>query len=266
MTEDDRQTYRVQIPVGVAVCYQRQVRDEMGAREDARDLFPRPSGKLSPKRAEVREIDREMAWKVISRYEWLGTLPSFANRFFGIFFSDFCGGVACYGVGSVGAGNAVARRYDLEQTEIAYLARGACVHWAPKGTAPRLINFSAKLLGREGCQLAIAYADTDAGEIGTVYQASGWDCLGFGVQNIEWVSPSGRVYNVTLTRDVIRKNGGRLTRAEASQALKDGGWTVQKGNPKLRYASRIGPGLTSPDLGAIFDRDRIPYPKRGEVR
>ena len=242
------------------VCYQRQVRDEMAGLAEVDRLFPRPAD-TSLKRARVRPIGRALAWKVISRYEWLGTLPANCTDYFGLFFGDICGGVACYAVGNVGAGGVVTEKmFGVKQTEIAYLARGACVHWAPVGSAPKLINFSARMTG---AQLALAYSDTDAGEIGTVYQAAGWTCLGKSVNGTaEYVSPLGRVYNQMLPRDLARKQGG-TTDAWRTRLLSEG-WTRQRSNTKIRYVLLLERGRRNPLLVERVAKYAVPYPKRGE--
>lgn len=219
-------------------------------------LFPIPPD-LSLKRARVRACSRTIAWKVISRYEWLGTLPA-CNRYYGLFFDDLCGGVACFTVGSVGAGGVpVSAWLGAPQSEIAYLARGACVHWAPKGSAPKLINHAARATG---AQVALAYSDTDAGEIGTVYQAAGWTCLGRGYSIPEYVSPHGRAYNQLLLRQLYETHGG--TRAYWHQRLLDAGWRVQKTNPKIRYGLLLERGRANPLLVERFRVSSVPYPKR----
>jgi hypothetical protein len=250
-----RRTFR---EPAATVCYQRQVRDEASAAPEIDKLFPRPT-KIDLKSARVRPVGKAIAWKIISRYEWLGSLPTFANAFFGIFFGEFCGGVACYATRNMGAGGAsTSKTFGLPQTEIAYLARGACVHWAPVGAAPKLINFSARATN---AQLAIAYSDTDAGEIGTVYQAAGWVCLGRGSYVYEYVSPKGYVQNQNIIRDMIRKNGG--TWGGWHDRLVASGWIAQKSNPKIRYVYVLPRGQKNHALLDIIEGMREPYPKRG---
>jgi hypothetical protein len=61
------------------------------------------------------------------------------------------------------------------------LARGACVHWAHPHTPSFLIARACKLAAKEfGWKVFCAYADPRAGEIGAVYQAASWLCLGIG--------------------------------------------------------------------------------------
>lgn len=252
---DDRATFRGQYD---GTCYQRLVREEMERSEEANALFPAPRPEdMSLKRARVREVSKAIAWKIISRYEWLGTLPPACTRFYGIFFGDICGGVACYQMGWRHAGIYFPQWLGTDAKNIAYLARGACVHWAPTGTAPKLINFSARMTGLE---VAVAFSDTDAGEIGTVYQAAGWTCLGWGTKMEELVSPQGRVFNWKTIDSVAKKN--RIPFREARQRLELLGWTIQPANPKLRYALLLEAGQENETLLARFRESAIPYPKR----
>lgn len=242
------------------------MRERAATLPDAGKLFPTPSPDLLVlKRARVRRVTRAIAWKIISRYEWLGTLPM-CNHFFGIFFGDYCAGVSCFAIGGGGAGVNVPQwlGYPAGQTtKIAYLARGACVHWAPKGSAPKLINWSCKLLSEElGCEVAIAYSDTDAGEIGTVYQASGWTCLGPGASTQQYVSPKGRVYDQKLASNMAQ--AANVPRARAHEKLLREGYRVQASNPKWRYGLILPAGRDNVELAARFERYKVPYPKRAE--
>lgn len=252
----DRATFRGIVTDGV--CHQRRVREAAERDASVRAVFPSPPrSDLSLKRSRVKQISRAMAWKIIARYEWLGTLPPQTNRFYGIFFGDFCGGVACYCMGWRHAGIGFPGWLRADKDQIAYLARGACVHWAPKGTAPRLINHSAKMTGLE---VAVAFSDTDAGEIGTVYQAAGWDCLGFGSTHTELVSPEGKILNVRVVTSLKRRHNADWKTVMAK--FRSEGWTEQQSNPKLRYVKLLPAGRKNPDLLARIAESGIPYPKR----
>jgi len=249
-----RLTYRE----SVTVCHQHTTREAAARDAEITKLFPRPPGVLKVKRSRVRRIGRGLAWKVISRYEWLGTMPM-CSDYYGVFFDDHLAGVACYATG--GAGVNVPKWLGAHPKKVAYLCRGACVHWAPKGTAPRLINRSADMTG---CDVAIAYSDTDAGEIGTVYQASGWTCLGKGASTIQYISPQGRAYDQKLPFDIARKSKV-TTRKMAHKALIRAGWTTQKSNPKYRYGKILDAGLSNQSLVQRFAVSEAPYPKRRPV-
>lgn len=162
----------------------------------------------------------------------------------------------------------MAGAYHHEQFRIAVndlltLARGACVHWAPKGTNSKLVSMTCRLLAKAQVgKLIWATSDTDAGEIGTIYQACGWVYVGTsdGVtrSDMEIVSPNGRVYNRRSIGGWAKQR--RLTLAQMQDALLDNGWHWQPGNPKHRYVC-----VLDKSDRALMDRIehmRQPYPKR----
>lgn len=231
----------------MAQCHQYDVRQRAASRPDADVLFPSPAAPALAS-VDVRPVSKRIASKVILTYEWLGTLPPCTFYFGAMFDGVYCGGVACVQT-TTGAGPFVARNIGVPTGKLAYLVRGACVHWAPKGTAPKLINQVAKAMGREGFHAIIAYSDTDAGEIGTVYQAAGWDCLGYGVPHDEYVSPQGRVVNCRQVHHI------------REQLVREG-WRRQSSNPKLRYIKVLAPGRDNEVLAGRINALRIAYPKR----
>lgn len=215
-------------------------------------------------RARVRPIERLVAERVIREYEWLGTV-GVANLFYGVFFGDYCGGALCFQIGSGGGcGGHQFKMFGIQRDELAYLARGACAFWTPKGTASKLISIAIRLLAKERprVRVVVAYADTEAGEIGTVYQATNWTCLGFSSTVEEFVAPGGRVYNVRrIWKDYQRSAAFR--RGEPFEVyrafLEANGWRSQTSNPKLRYCYPVR------DREAILARIApmvVPYPKR----
>lgn len=240
-----------------------------------RDRFldqPAPAVDLDLATARVRPISRSLALSVILRYEWLGTLPP-VQRYFGIFFGPYLAGVTAVAVGNGTAGAFTAKQYGLSGRELATLTRGACVHWAPPGTNSKLVAWTVRLL-RElepGAKLLVAYADAEAGEIGTIYQASGWTYIGLGATVVEWVSPSGAVANTrflgatshdrgkTVSRGVAPTRGRDRTK-KATAALLDAGWRRQRSNPKRRYVVVLD--RKDGDLGRRIRAMSLPYPKR----
>ena len=135
---------------------------------------------LNLKKAQVKKVSREEATKIILEYEWLGTMSTTSHHY-GIFFDNICGGVICLGVNCTANPNGP-KEFGIKASEFWTLARGACVHWTPKGSASKLIAQGLKLLKDEvpECKVVIAYSDVSAGEIGTVYQASNWLYIGYG--------------------------------------------------------------------------------------
>lgn len=220
-----------------------------------------PVPHLDVKRAEVRRVSRHLAQQVILKYEWLGTLPPFCQFYYGLFFGSYCAGVACIGVGrGVSANPYMYKEFGLRTIdEMAYLIRGANVHWSPKGANSRLTSWACRLLaGDSMAKLIIAYADTDAGEIGTIYQACNWVHVGRGSSTRQWIAPNGRIYDQKYPYNLAKTRGG--TRAQAAAALRRAGWTEQESNPKHRYVYI----LDKSDKALIdrVERMRQPYPKR----
>lgn len=233
------------------VAWQKQLRD----RYLAEGVPPVPH--LDVKRAEVRPVSRRLAAQVILKYEWLGTMAQ-TRWHFGIFFGPFCAGVCCVGRNCTG-GAMSHELFKIASHELLVLARGACVHWAPPGTNSRLVSWTCRLLERARLgKILIAYSDTDAGEIGTIYQACNWTCIGRGASTRQWVAPNGRSFDQMRPRDLARDKGG--TRMQWVHALRAAGWREQPSNPKHRYVYVLD--RTDRALVERVERMRQPYPKR----
>ena len=216
---------------------------------------PPPPVKLSLKKAKIVPVSRAVAAQIIFKYEWLGTMAA-TSMHHGLFFGPYCAGVTCAGVGCTGGTN-THKMFGLERNELITLARGANVHWAPTGSNSKLVSWTCRLLQGYG-KLIIAYADTDAGEIGTIYQACGWHYIGKGSATRQWVSPEGRVLDQKLPSNLSNTRGGSRKRWVA--ALKKAGWIEQISNPKHRYCQIID--KTDKRLAALIKDLEQPYPKR----
>lgn len=145
------------------------------------------------------------------------------------------------------------------QREFAYLARGANVHWSPIGANSRLVSWTCRLLAKDTvAKIIIAYSDTDAGEIGTIYQACNWTAIGRGASTRQWVAPNGRIYDQKHVSNLAKKTG--VPRAKAFRQLIDAGWKEQPSNPKYRYVYILD--KTDKALIERVERMRQPYPKR----
>jgi len=243
-----RSTFR---PADESVAWQRQLRDRY-----ASEGTP-PVPHLDLARSRVREVSRPFARRIISKYEWLGTMGN-SGLHFGLFFGDVCAGVTCVALNGGGAAWTTGHeQFGVGRRDVAVLVRGACVHWAPKGTNSRLVSWTVRLLkGR--ARLVVAFADTDAGEIGTIYQACGWSYIGPSASSIEVVAPNGRILSERWLTALARKNG--VGRGRQQRALLDAGFRQQKRTRKHRYACVI-----DRSDGPLMDRLRamaLPYPKR----
>lgn len=238
----------------VDVCWQKQLRDKF----NAEGVPPVPH--LDLKRAVVRPVSRKTAEQIIVKYEWLGTLPSECSKFYGLFYGAFCAGVTCISVGVSGAGIHAHKKFGVRAGELACLARGANVHWSPTGSNSKLVSLSCRLLAKDSdAKIIIAYSDSDAGEIGTIYQACNWIYIGVGSKMDQWVSPKGILRNLKYPYNIAERRGG--TFRIWSDRLIENGWKKQKTNPKHRYVY-----ILDKTDGALIERVesmRQPYPKRG---
>lgn len=170
------------------IAHQKLIRDRLSETEAGSTLFGAYWDELdlSLDRAVVREVDYVTARSVIERYEWLGTMPAVVQHQYGIYFDGVCGGVVCYGpeysenlgrwARETGKPAADWARYGFEGRMI-LLSRGACVHWAPPNAGSKLIRRSMALLPAQ-YEVVTATVDLAAGEVGTIYQAAGFDFVG----------------------------------------------------------------------------------------
>lgn len=228
-------------------AYQRQVRDREAA------LAPRsPQWALSD--CEVRPISRPSAQRVIARYEWLGHMRGRVDACYGLVSPDSnVLGVTVFGQ------TANPRSGDLcgpENRERAIcLRRGACVHDAPPHAASHLIAGATKLAARNhGWRIFHAYADEEAGEIGTVYQACNWLYLGTFDTRPTYLRPGA---DQPCDERTLHQQHG-LTRPEARAA----GWIEIPSPPKHRYVHFEGSRTERQALRRKLCHPVLPYPKR----
>lgn len=240
------------------VAWQRQLRDQHNDEGLPPGLEER---ELSVSESRVRPVSRALAKQIILKYEWLGTM-SHTGYHFGLFYGEWCAGVVCFAVGGGATGGSnVHKEWGLEPRELATLARGACVHWAPAGSNSRLIAHAVKLLQRAtGVKLVLAYSDTDAGEIGTVYQAAGWAYVGRGQSTNQLVAPNGRIYDQKQVSNYRKAHNPQLSWTAQRDALLAAGWREQPTNPKHRYVLVVD--RSDAELVARVEAKRLPYPKR----
>jgi hypothetical protein len=226
------------------------------------------------KKAVVKPVSRGLAEEIIKKYEWLGCMSAINWFYFGIFFDGYCGGVVCYGpeysenLGKIsretGRAGADWSKYGYEGKMI-LLNRGACVHWAHPHSASKLIRASMRMLPDQ-FKVVTATVDDLAGEVGTIYQACGFDYVGSmrdGNDNVKskkgdrdgWVI-NGKLY------------GSRAMRAKfgttAIDEIKKHYPSVKKvkQNSKGRYFGFVGNKREiKQNRAAIADMIK-PYPKR----
>lgn len=205
----------------------------------------------------VKPITRKMAEQVIERYEWLGDM-AVTNRYYGLFFEHLCAGVICINRKGVSFGNG--RLFGLEDRFVSYFARGACTFWAPNGSASRLLSIAAKLEKKDGQKVCIGFSDIYAGEIGTVYQASNWICLGLS-NPYGFIMLKGDHYIDDRTLSSFSKRS-KISFSEAKAMFEAKGYSVVRKNPKIRYAKILASGKEYNDIYNRIKHLIIPYPKR----
>jgi hypothetical protein len=111
----------------------------------------------------------------IKKYEWLGNMP---NRPTHRFIATYNGNLA--GVIVMSTPNAFSNLLGENTRNIEKLiSRGACASWTPKNLASSLIMFSIRwMVKNTNFRLFSAYGDTEAKELGTIYQACNFIYLG----------------------------------------------------------------------------------------
>ncbi len=254
MSTSSRLTYRKKS----TTAYQKLKRDEKEKNYTGYKYWKNIS--LSLKTARVKGVERKTAEKIIFEYEWLGDM-AVTNKYYGIFFESYCAGVIC--IFTKGYAPKSHMRYGVKNYEVSYFARGACTFWSPIGTASKLLSYALKMEKQRGCKVACAFADTDAGEYGTVYQATNWLCLGKTSSNLQWVK-NNRVFDQRTMTSALVSRGISYSRFRQN-LLKDN-WIEQKANPKYKYVFITA---DEPERTNIYNRIKnliIKYPKRPEKK
>ena len=233
-------------------CHQRLIRE--------REIEPAPPIELTKENASVRIISREQAEKIILKYEWLGTMPAATTLAVGLFFGEYLAGVEVFTAAKTGGA------YTFGKRPAICLSRGACVSWSPPWAGSFLVRKALAFLDPK-FHFVIAYSDTEAGEVGTIYQAAGWICTGK-TTNAYWIDPSGKRYDRSLHRNRAREyQGGKLLPVTRHHEIKDEllrqGWRlVRNGATRYRYAEAIGRGSDYRERRAYLESIAVPYPKR----
>lgn len=205
----------------------------------------------------VREITRSEAKEIIEQYEWLGTMPGVIFCCFGIFFDGLCGGVVVYGA-EYAENLGVWDKYGYTG-KIICLARGACVHWAHEHTGSKLIRQSMKMLP-EKYKVVTCTVDATAGEIGTIYQACGFDYVGQmskGGNRASIITPDGK--------HLSNRQAYQLYGTRGIQALREMGHTVVSVPRKARYFAFAGTKKEKRENRKAIEHLIKPYPKRTPI-
>jgi hypothetical protein len=126
-------------------------------------------------------------------------------------------------------------------------------------------------MAKKSFYICVAYSDTTAGEIGTIYQACNFLYCGMAGPTEKFRTPSGAVKDARLVSAYSRdRTGGNLkykrTRAEQKQLLIDEGCEFFKdGGRKHRYVGIYGDRRIKGILRRALKWDVLPYPKRQQA-
>ena len=173
-------------------CHQKIVKERAAARNAGADMFGNWWEELDRNidMAELREISISTANEIIKEYEYLGTMCNAPIRAYGIFWNGNCGGVVVFG--AVSPPNVAKSACSKYPKRVIQLGRGASVHWAHEHASSKLIAYALKKIQELGYWFVIAYSDPDAGEVGTVYQATNWLYCGLTAKRPDYIMPNGR--------------------------------------------------------------------------
>jgi predicted SprT family Zn-dependent metalloprotease len=240
-------------------CYQRHIR-EVYAEIEGREQITTLDG------AVVETTTNEEGANLIHKYEWLQTMGAGTIACYGLKLNGELLGVACFGKG----GSTEARDIiEGEEDRTICLMRGACVPWAPENAGSFLVRRACRQAHKDyGWTVFFAYSDSDAGEIGTVYQAVGWKYIG--------VPKAGK--HVSFTKDGETISSYQFNRKSDSlfqslgwdgvqgkyDFLRADGWTEVLSVPKKKYVWFESKRLERQKLIRSLAWEVLPYPKRDE--
>ena len=126
--------------------------------------------------------------KFIERHEWLGKMPARPTHRFIATYKGHLAGVIVMATPNCFSNILGKDKRHLEKL----ISRGACISWSPKNLGSALIMFSIRwMVKNTEFRFFTAYSDTEARELGTIYQACNFIYMG---QNsgtrIEYFDPS----------------------------------------------------------------------------
>ena len=239
-------------------AHQRKIR-ELKSTTDTGGLFGNPENP-DIKDAELKEINYQTAKLIIEEYEWLGTMGT-TQFHYGIFYNKILAGVVCFGYfqSPNGYANYIGEKYNKKGVQ---LTRGACVHWAHPHSGSKLIAYGLKKMAEKGYKYVIAFSDSDAGEIGTLYQATNWFYVGrTKLIHYELYKTDGRKY--MDARDIYKRIGiDSKSRKRIQEYATQNNLIVKPLAPKARYIKLIGDKRENKEMMKTLKDRILPYPKR----
>lgn len=111
----------------------------------------------------------------IEKYEWLGKMPNRPTHRFIATYKGILSGVIVMATPNNFSNFIGKETKDVEKL----ISRGACASWTPKNLASKLIMWSIRwMVNNTQFRIFSAYSDTEAKEIGTIYQACNFYYIG----------------------------------------------------------------------------------------
>ena len=187
------------------VAHQFIAREKERESEQDNVLFCPPDGVgKSLDDAELAVCSYRAARSIILRHEWLGTMPSGFRFAVAISWRGWIGGVVVFGSPNpMQIANSVFGGWRPES--VVQIHRGACVWWAHRHSASRLIAYGLKMAEQRGYRAAVAFSDPEAGEVGTVYQATNWTCCGLTAERPDYFENGKRVVGCFAVRPTMTR-------------------------------------------------------------
>lgn len=231
-------------------AWQKLIRDKKAKENDGSFLLPPDNPDI--KTATVKNISYATARNLILDYEWLGNMAQRTTDCYGIYFEGVIGGAVCFATPNTReAAMGVCGEECVDMVKV--LARGACVHWAHPHSASKLIKRAIDLMVAETpFRIFLAYSDTRAGEIGTVYQATNWLYTGLTGGDVEYFIDGSWRGGRVARHDSYKRRGidYRLQPKRDTQ-------------PKHRYVFIKGKNRhEQKELMSKLKYSVLPYPKR----
>jgi hypothetical protein len=246
-------------------CHQRLIREHMAAQPEP-DLEEKRTLAADFKNAVVREISYDEAKNLILANEYLASMGT-TEFSFALFFGEHPAGVVCFG--RTAGTNVAASICGAEHAgKVATLTRGCTCWWAHPHSGSFLVSAACREMTKKGYHIFVAYSDTTAGEIGTIFQSCNFLYIGPTSPTEKFRTPSGAVKDARLVSAYSRdRTGGTLkykrTRAEQKQLLIEEGCEFFKDSGrKHRYVGIYGDRRTKRILRGALRWQVLPYPKR----
>lgn len=246
-------------------CWQYKIRKEYdeGLRVEQGELMPEEFS-LELKDTILKPIPREVAKDFIERYEWLGSLGTFKFGY-GLYFpyksgvGGKLGCVECFSKTTTWQAE-VSICGEKYKDKVILLCRGAAANWCKPNTNSYTISQVLKAVEKDTeYRIVLAYSDRRAGEVGTVYQSTGWRFIGWGATGTDHV-PAALVDPTDMrfhTRGLPKELKSKASLLKAGYEVLD----VPRAN-KGRYIYFLGSRKERKELLEALRFRILPYPKR----